>query len=123
MSYLAQDRHDGLQIRSRVDELQGDKVFCNGLIVTMDEVTDGFNHAKLDVIVNLGHQTKVQNGETAIRCSDQVAWMWVCLQSAQVTVNVSVTVRQCCEPHAERNVVINLGNQTKVEYGKAGLVH
>eukprot|EP00955_Chlamydomonas_euryale_P033117 347180-Chlamydomonas_euryale.AAC.1 len=62
-------RQDGLQVRARGDELERDKI----VDVTVDEVADCLNHPELDVIVNLAHEPKIKDGETAIRRADEVA--------------------------------------------------
>ena len=52
--HLCQYRKDGPEVSPLGDELQGDKVLNNGLVVSMDQVTDGLNHPELDIVVNLG---------------------------------------------------------------------
>ena len=86
-AHLGQDRKDGREISAGRDELQGDKVFHNGLVVSVDEMTDGLDHAILDVLVHAGHETKVQDCQLAIRRPLQVAGMRMC--STHMTVSTS----------------------------------
>ena len=77
---LGQNRKNGAQVGARVNELQRHKVLHNGFIVPVDEVTDGFHHAKLDVVVYFSDQPKVKDCQAAVRGSDQVARVRISLQ-------------------------------------------
>ena len=55
------------------DEVECDKILHNGLIVAVYQVADGFDHAILDVVINLRHEPKVEDGQAAVWSADQVA--------------------------------------------------
>lgn len=78
---LGEYRQDWAKVGAWVNELQSDKVLHDGFVVPVDEVTDGLHHAKLDVVINLGDQAKVQDGQAAIRGPDQVAGVGVSLHA------------------------------------------
>lgn len=63
------------------DEVQGDKVLDNGLIVAVDQVADGFNHAILDVAVNTGHEAEIQDCQPAIWSAHHVARVGISLHA------------------------------------------
>jgi hypothetical protein len=66
------------------------------VVVTVDEVADGLDHPKLDVVVNLGHEAKVQDGQAAVGRADEVA-------------GVRVRVERACVKHPRRsNLVVQL---------------
>jgi hypothetical protein len=52
-AYLCQHRQYGAQVSAFRDEVQGDKVQHDGLIVPVDKVRNGFDHAILDVVIHL----------------------------------------------------------------------
>lgn len=69
----ASGRRAGPQPQTFRDKVQSDEVLHDGLVVSVDEVADGFNHAVLDVTVDLCHQPKVQDGQPAVRSLEHVA--------------------------------------------------
>ena len=85
---LGQNRENGAQVGAGVNELQRHKVLHNGFIVPVDEMTDGFHHAKLDVVIYLSNQTKVKNCQAASRGPNQVAGVRIGLHVIRVTCSV-----------------------------------
>lgn len=83
---LGKNRQDWPKVGAWVNELQSDKVLHDGFVVAVYEVTDGLHHAKLDVVIDLGDQAEVQDGEAAIRGPDQVAWVRISLRTQQQCV-------------------------------------
>lgn len=89
---LGEYRQDWSKVSAWVNELQSDKVLHNGFIVAVNQVANGLHHTKLDIVINLGDQAKVQNGQAAVRGPDQVAWVWVSLHAQQRGVSVTHAV-------------------------------
>ena len=78
---LSKYRQDRTKIGAWVNELQSDEVLHNGFIVPVDKVADGLHHAKLDVVINLSDQAKIQDSQAPIRSPNQVARMGVSLHT------------------------------------------
>ena len=69
----------------RGQHLQRDKVFNDGLVVTVDELRDGFDHAVPDVVIDVCHEPEVQDRQPPIRSTDEVARMGI-----YKTISVSI---------------------------------
>ena len=54
VEHLSEHGQDRLQIDPRRDEVERHKVLHDGLVVAMDEVRNGLDHAELDVVAHLG---------------------------------------------------------------------
>ena len=63
---------DGLEVDALGDEVEGDKILHDGLVVPVDEVRDRLDHSELDVVVDVGHQPEIQDGQSSVRGADEV---------------------------------------------------
>lgn len=84
MTYPCKNWQDGRKVGAFWDEVESDKVLHDALIVAVYQMTDGFNHAILDVVIHPGHEPKVEDCQTAVWRSNQVSGM---LQSTRSQIS------------------------------------
>jgi hypothetical protein len=57
---------DGTRVDALRDEVHVHEVVADVLVVAVDEVRDGLDHAEALILGHLGHQPKVENDESAV---------------------------------------------------------